>query len=212
MEEIAEVYARALFEAAKDREAFDAVRDQLDEFSDAVSDNRDMMLFLFSPYFSTEEKKEALHRAVVDAEPIFMNFLEALLERHRMPAIFRIRARFDQLWEEDHKFLPVEVTTAVKLDESTIREIGERVGEQTGRQVELSSDVDPGILGGSSCASATSSSMRRSVTALNNFASKSRRRSYARAAKEPPTCRSNLTKSPQSSAAGSKASTRTALT
>jgi F-type H+-transporting ATPase subunit delta len=65
-----------------------------------------------------------------------------------MPVIFRIRSRFDQLWEEERKLLPVEVTTAVKLDDATIREIGDRVGEQTGRQVELSSDVDPAILGG----------------------------------------------------------------
>ena len=85
---------------------------------------------------------------MVDAEPIFTNFLEALLERHRMPVIFRIRTRFDQLWEKDHKLLPVAITTAVKLDEATINEIGERVGEQTGRQVELASDVDPDILGG----------------------------------------------------------------
>ena len=148
MEEIAEVYARALYEAAKDREVLDPVREQLDAFADAVSKNRDMAVFLFSPYFSVQEKKDALRRAVLDGEAIFMNFLEALLERHRMPAIFRIRTRLDQLWEEDHKLLPVQVTTAVELDEDTIKEIGERVGERTGRQVELASGVDPDILGG----------------------------------------------------------------
>ena len=65
-----------------------------------------------------------------------------------MPAIFRIRTRFDQMWDEDHKLLPVEVTTAVELGADTVREIGERVGKQTGRTVELSSHVDPDILGG----------------------------------------------------------------
>ena len=65
-----------------------------------------------------------------------------------MPVIFRIRSRFDRLWDEEHKLLPVQVTTAVPLDAAVIREIGDRVGEQTGRQVELSSGVDPNILGG----------------------------------------------------------------
>jgi ATP synthase F1 delta subunit len=148
MEEVAEVYARALFEVASERDVLDTVRDQLGPFADVVSENRDMAMFLFSPYFSVQEKKEALHRAVLDAEPTFTNFLEALLERHRMPAIFRIRTRFDQLWEEAHKLLPVEVTTAIELDKATIQEIGDRVGEQTGRQVELTSDVDPDLLGG----------------------------------------------------------------
>jgi F-type H+-transporting ATPase subunit delta len=148
MEEIAEVYARALFEVAKDRDVLDDVRDQLDEFADALNDNRDMAIFFFSPYFSTDEKKSALARAVTDADLAFANFLEALLERHRMPAIFRIRTRFDQMWDEDHKLLPVDVTTAVALGEDIIKEIGDRVGKQTGRTVELSSNVDPDILGG----------------------------------------------------------------
>jgi F-type H+-transporting ATPase subunit delta len=148
MEEVAEVYARALFEVAKERGVLDPVHDQLDEFADAVASNRDMQMFFFSPYFSTDEKKDALGRAVTDADPSFTNFLEALLERHRMPALFRIRARYDQMWEEENKLLPVEVTSAVALDENLVESIGERIREQTGETVELSSRVDPDILGG----------------------------------------------------------------
>ena len=148
MEEIAEVYARALFQVAKEREVLDTVHDQLGQFADALAESRDLAVFFFSPYFSTKEKKQALARAVTDAEPTFMNFLEALLERHRMPAIFRIRTRLDSLWEEENKLLPVEVTSAVELDEATVRSIGDRVGDQTGRKVELASHVDPDILGG----------------------------------------------------------------
>ena len=148
MEEIAVVYARSLFEVAKEQDALDDVRDQLNEFADALESNREMGIFLFSPYFSTDEKKEGLERAVSDANPIFMNFLQALIERHRMPAIFRIRARYESLWDEENELLPVGVTSAVELDESTVENIGKRIGEQTGRKVELSSEVDPEILGG----------------------------------------------------------------
>jgi F-type H+-transporting ATPase subunit delta len=148
VEEIAEVYARALFEVAKEHDLLDDIREQLAMFADALSDNRDLMTFFFSPDFSTEEKKDGLRRAVEGAEPAFMNFLEALLERHRMPAIFRIRARYQKLWDEENKLLPVEITSAIELDKSIARNIGERIGEQTGRKVELSSKVDPEILGG----------------------------------------------------------------
>jgi ATP synthase F1 delta subunit len=148
MEEVAEVYARALFEVAVDQDKLDEIHDQLGQFADAVDENRDLARFFFSPYFSTEEKKDALGRAVEGADPAFMNFLEALLERHRMPVIFRIRTRFDQLWKEERKLLGVEVTSAIALDEATVREIGERIGEQVGRTIELSRNVDPEILGG----------------------------------------------------------------
>jgi ATP synthase F1 delta subunit len=148
MEEIAQVWARALFAVAKEHDLLDQVREDLGAFVDALSESRDLMVFFFSPYFSTPEKKDGLKRAVSGAEPVFMNFLEALIERHRMPALFRIKARYEILWEDERDLLPVEVTSAVELDKSTVRSIGDRIGEQTKRTVELSSKVDPDILGG----------------------------------------------------------------
>lgn len=148
MEEIAQVYARALFEVAKEQSKLDVVREQLGQFADALNENADLRVFFFSPYFSTEEKKDGLHRALDGADPAIINFLETLLERHRMPVIFRIRDTFGQLWDEENKLLPVEVTSAVALDEATVKSIGDRIGEQTGQRVELTSTVDPGILGG----------------------------------------------------------------
>jgi F-type H+-transporting ATPase subunit delta len=148
MEEIAQVYSRALYEVASEKGVTDEVRDQLRQFADTLGNDRQLMIFFFSPYFSTEEKKNGLHRGITDANEVFINFLETLLERHRMPAIFRIRDRYEQLWDRDHKLLPVHVTSAVKLDESTVKNIGESIGKQTGNEIELSSDVDPDILGG----------------------------------------------------------------
>ena len=148
MEEIAQVYARSLFEVASEQGKLDVVKPQLDEVAQALHEHRELAVFFFSPYFSSEETKDALHKAIQDADPRFVNFLEALIERHRMPVIFRIRADFDRMWEDEHALLPVVLTSAVELDEETVRSIGDRVGEQTGRTVELSSQVDPDILGG----------------------------------------------------------------
>ncbi|MEA2158578.1 MAG: F-type H+-transporting ATPase subunit delta [Solirubrobacteraceae bacterium] len=148
MEEIAEVYARSLFEVAKERDELDLVREQLGQFADALSEERQLAQFFFSPYFSTVEKKDGLEKLIDGADEIFMNFLQALIERHRMPAIFRIRRRYDQMWDDENKLLPVQVTSAIELDQKTIRSIGDRIGEQTGLKVELSSDIDPDILGG----------------------------------------------------------------
>lgn len=58
MEEIARVYARSLFEVALEGGKLDVVREQLGEVADALDDNRELAVFFFSPYFSTEEKKE----------------------------------------------------------------------------------------------------------------------------------------------------------
>ncbi|MBN1528108.1 MAG: ATP synthase F1 subunit delta [Thermoleophilaceae bacterium] len=148
MEEIAEVYARALFEAANQAGALDRVHDELAQFADVLGDDRNLQTYFFSPYFSSEEKKEGIRRVVTEADERTVNFLELLAERHRMPAIFRIRRVFDSLWADENKLLPVSVTSAVELDDQLVSDIGKRIEEQAGRRVELSSTVDPDLLGG----------------------------------------------------------------
>jgi F-type H+-transporting ATPase subunit delta len=148
VEEIAEVYARSLYEVAREHDKIDTVREQLGQFQDALHDDRELSIFFFSPYFSTEEKKEGLDKLLEGPDDTFRNFLELLIEKHRVPAIHRIRRAFDERWEEDHKVLPVQITSATELDEATVRGIGDRIGEQTSRKVQLTAEVDPDILGG----------------------------------------------------------------
>jgi len=148
MQEIAEVYARSLFEVAKEHDALDEIHDQLGAFADELSKNRELQVFFFSPYFSSEEKKDGIKRIVVGGDEHFVRFLELLAERHRLPATFRIRRAFDELWREEHKVLPVEVTSAVELDSTLVASIESRIKEATGRQVETTHKVDPNIIGG----------------------------------------------------------------
>ena len=83
-----------------------------------MNESNDLRVFFFSPYFSSEEKREG-DRARRSRGPSdeLVNFLELLAEKHRMPAIFRIRRRFDELWAEAKKRLEVTLTSAVELDE-----------------------------------------------------------------------------------------------
>jgi F-type H+-transporting ATPase subunit delta len=148
MEEIARVYAEALFEVAQDKGKLDEIHDQLGEVADAIAENRDLQVFLFSPYFSSAEKRDGIGRAITGTEPELKNFLELLAEKHRMPAIFRIRRRFDEMWAKERRRLEVRLTSAVELPDSTVKDLGKRIEEQTGQTIELSSDVDEDILGG----------------------------------------------------------------
>ena len=148
MEGLARVYGRSLFEVAGEHGKLDLLREQLAQFADALKDNRDLELFFFSPYFSTKEKQAALGKVLDGADERLLNFLGLLIENHRMPVIFRIRREYDRLWEQEKRLLPVVLTSAVELDEQTIEDLGERIGEHTGRTVTLTKRVDPDILGG----------------------------------------------------------------
>jgi len=148
MEEIARVYAEALFEVAQDKGKLDEIHEQVDEVADAIAENRDLQVFLFSPYFSSAEKREGISRAITGADPELTNFLELLAEKHRMPAIFRIRQRFDDMWAKEKRRLAVRLTSAVQLPSNVVKQVGKEIEEQTGQTIELSTDVDENILGG----------------------------------------------------------------
>jgi len=148
MEELAQVYARSLFAVAREHDKLDLIHEQLDEFADAVSSNRDLQVFFFSPYFASAEKEDGLERMLDGVDETLLNFLKLLIEKHRMPVIFRIRADFERLWEEENRLLPVEITSAVALDPATTQSLGETIGERAGRKVTLAANVDPDILGG----------------------------------------------------------------
>lgn len=148
MEALARVYAESLFEVAQEKGNPDAVRDELSQFCEGLEANRDFEVFFFSPYFSSQEKLDGLRKSVEGADPEFLNFLELLIEKHRMPAIFRIRREYEELWKKENRKLDVTLTSAIELDPSVIEEVGAAVEKQTGKEVELTSRVDERIIGG----------------------------------------------------------------
>jgi F-type H+-transporting ATPase subunit delta len=148
VEEIASVYGRSLFEVGKDNDKLDVLKEQLDTFADELDSNRELQVYFFSPYFSSAEKKEGIGKVLENGDEHFVRFLELLAERHRLPAVFRIRREFDRLWAEENKQLPVTITSAVELDEDTVKSLGKQIEDQTGQQIDLTANVDPDLIGG----------------------------------------------------------------
>jgi F-type H+-transporting ATPase subunit delta len=148
MEELAQVYGRSLFEVAREHGKLGELREQLGQFVDALEAHHELEVFFFSPYFSSVEKQEALEKLLSGADEQFLNFLKLLIENHRTPANFRIRRQYERLWEKENQMLPVEITSAIELDEATTASVGESIGQSTGLKVTLTTRVEPDILGG----------------------------------------------------------------
>ena len=129
MEEIAEVYARSLFEVANENDRLDEIHDELGEFADALAESRELQVFFFSPYFSSQEKKDGIGKIIEGGDEYFVRFLELLAERHRMPALLRIRRVFDGMWAEENKLLSVTITSAVELEKDLQDDLRKKIEE-----------------------------------------------------------------------------------
>jgi F-type H+-transporting ATPase subunit delta len=148
VEEIASVYARSLFEVAQDQDNLDVLHEELGQFADELETNRELQVFFFSPYFSSQEKKDGIGKVLEGGDEYFVRFLELLAERHRLPAVYRIRREFDRLWAEENKQLPVTITSAVELDKDTVDDLAQKIQDQTGQKIDLTANVDPDLIGG----------------------------------------------------------------
>ena len=148
MEEIARAYSEALFDVAEEKDELDEVQEQLGQFTDAMDTDRDLQVFFFSPYFSSGEKKDGIKKAISGGNAELVNFLELLAEKHRMPALFQIRKRFDELWAKAKDRLEVTVTSAVPLSDSVVESVGKEIEKKTGKTIELTREVDDSIIGG----------------------------------------------------------------
>src|SRR5437764_13060856 len=115
-----------------DQNQLDEIHEQLDAFADVLSENRQLQLFFFSPYFSSDEKKDGVAKVIDGGNEYFVRFLELLAEKHRLPVLFRIRRELDSLWAKEQRLLEVSVTSAGDVDEVTGRGIGRRTARKTG--------------------------------------------------------------------------------
>ena len=147
-EQVAAVYARALFDAAGQAGVVEPVRRELDAFADALGESAQLRDVLSDPQVDTGAKRRVVAELTRDGQPLVRNTLLLLLDRGRFAVTEEVRAAYDALAAREAARVKVEVTSAVTLTEDDRKKIAARVAEATGRTVDLSERVDPGILGG----------------------------------------------------------------
>jgi F-type H+-transporting ATPase subunit delta len=147
-EQVARVYAQALFDAARDGGVVEPVRRELGDFAAALAASASLRDVLADPQIETSAKTRVLAEITRDGQPLVANTLLLMLDRGRFSAVPELRQAFDALAIVEEGVVEVEVVSAAELSPETEKKIAARVHEATGRRVELARRVDPSILGG----------------------------------------------------------------
>ena len=147
-EQVARVYARALFDAASEANAIEAVRDDLDSFVQALDASAALRGVLADPQIDVGAKERVVAELTRGGQPLVANTLLLLVQRGRFGMIHELNEAYGGLAAEAARTVKVEVTSAVDLGPETRDSISARVAEVTGRRVELTQRVDPEIIGG----------------------------------------------------------------
>lgn len=91
---------------------------------------------------------EIVRQVVPDIAPLELNLFRLLRRKGRLSLGGSITSYFRELWDEERGIERAVVRTAVPLDDAAAAAIAQQLSASTGKQVELTSEVDPSILGG----------------------------------------------------------------
>jgi F-type H+-transporting ATPase subunit delta len=142
------MYARALFEAAKEHDRVAAVQRELDDFIATVAQVPELRSLLENPQLDPAAKRAALADLLMDSDELLRNFLLLLAEKGRAAELDEIAAEFDELVARDQGRLKVQLTTARELSDADAASILKQIEQASGRSVEATRRVDPALVGG----------------------------------------------------------------
>jgi len=142
------IYARALFDAAKDRDRLAQVREDLGDFVAAVEEVPELRSLLRDPVLDPKEKAAALDSILGGVDELVRNFLLLVAEKNRTAQIEEIAHEFDRLAAAEERRLEVELTTAFELSDKEAKSIVAQIEKASGREVDATRSVDPELIGG----------------------------------------------------------------
>lgn len=147
-EQVARVYAQALFDAAREADAVERVRRELDDVAAALAVSGPLRAVLADPQVETGAKARVLAEVTRGGQPLLVGALQLMLERGRFAAVPDLQRAFAALAVVEEGVVEVEVVSAVGLTPEAEEKMVARLREATGRRVDLARRVDPSILGG----------------------------------------------------------------
>jgi F-type H+-transporting ATPase subunit delta len=142
------IYAKALFEAAQEKDRLDSVREELRAFAEAVEQVPQLRALLENPEVESRQKVEALREILGDADELVRNFLLLVVEKGRAQELAEIVSEFDALVAAEEGILDVKLTTAVELSDDDATKLLEQIEKVSGRRLRATREVDPELIGG----------------------------------------------------------------
>lgn len=147
---LANRYARALYNLAKDKNEQDGVYEQIRVINEAFQGDKDIKAFLFSPLIRPSEKVAALEKltAALAIPESLKSFLLLLAKKGRLGVFTEIVTAYQHIADEVHGVTRGTVRSASVLAPEERKRIETLVGRATRKQVILTYKEDPSLLGG----------------------------------------------------------------
>ena len=146
---VARTYGSALFEAARDLDKIELIKNEIAEMLEIFKSTPEFMLFLNAPSISHDEKKAVLHDLFEGQfSREFLNFMDILIEKGRMRRFEKIASVYTELVNTEEGITVGIIYSAVPLDSDRLERFEKETGKLLRKNVRLENEVDKSLIGG----------------------------------------------------------------
>jgi len=124
------------------------VREGLEQVVTAAAEVPELRELLRNPQLDPRARAAALEDVLAGGDQLLRNFLLVLVDKGRIGQLEVIAEEFERLVAEQEGVLSAELTTAVELSDDDERRLLRQIETASGRKVEATRHVDPGLIGG----------------------------------------------------------------
>jgi len=124
------------------------VREGLEDVVTAAAEVPELRELLRNPQLDPRARAAALEDVLALGDQLLRNFLLVLVDKGRIGELEVIAEEFERLVAEQEGVLSAELTTAVELSDDDERRLLQQIETASGRKVEATRHVDPGLIGG----------------------------------------------------------------
>jgi F-type H+-transporting ATPase subunit delta len=141
-------FARALLEVAEKQKASERLDGELAEFARAFGASDELRRALSHPAVPNDKKTAVVNALCRDGSDLLKGILKILVEHHEALLIPAVAAAFHEALNVRKGIASAEAYSAVPLDGSETKALEAALKKTAGREVELVTRVEPGLLGG----------------------------------------------------------------
>lgn len=148
MTELAKRYGGSLYELAAEEKLDGQILAELDTAVASFQAEPAYLRLLSAPNLPKKDRRALLDEAFAGAHPYTVNFLKVLCDEGALRELPGCARAYRDLYNADHGILEVTAAAAVNLDDAERAKLTRALEARTGKKVQLTVKVEPGLLGG----------------------------------------------------------------
>ncbi|MDD4921212.1 MAG: F0F1 ATP synthase subunit delta [Bacteroidales bacterium] len=142
-------YAHALYALAKEKGIHHEIYKEMQTMSQAFMELPELTKALANPMHSGKEKQALLTTAAGgNIDSLLNDFFAFVIKKGREEFMIFIAMSYQKYYREDQRIVVGKITSALPLKEETILKIRQLINKEFNATIELSTKIEPDIIGG----------------------------------------------------------------